>query len=100
MGIVKARLAWREPEPKVQEQPHWRNVVDDIARRHGVTYARAIAKGKRRNATLPARVEMARALRAEGWSSTMIGRKLNRDHTTILLYLGHLKKQRLKGVPT
>lgn len=86
------------PAPKYRAP--WRIICDRIARRHATTFERAIAKGKRRNSTLMARVEMARALDAEGWSSTMIGRKLNRDHTTILLYLGRLKKQRLKGAPT
>jgi chromosomal replication initiation ATPase DnaA len=97
MGIVKARLAWREVEAKPVKRPGWRSIVDDITRRHGTTYARVIAKGPRRNATLVVRVEIARALRAEGWSSPRIGRLLNRNHTTVLWYLGTLKsvKRRL-----
>lgn len=80
-------------------KPRWRILLQDIARRHGVTVEAAIRKGKGNRKRLLVRIEMARALDAEGWTSTQIGRRLHRDHTTVLLYLGRLKKQRLKGMP-
>ena len=85
------------PAPKYRAP--WRIICDRIARRHQTTYERAIAKGKRRNATLNARVEMVRALYAEGMSSTMVGRRINRDHTTVLWYLGHLNNPRRRKIP-
>ena len=88
--VIVRRPTWR---------PEWRILAERIARRHGTTYRRAVAKGPKRNATLAARVEIARALDDAGMSSTMIGRRLNRDHTTVLWYLGRLNNPRRRKLP-
>lgn len=86
MVIVRAPV-WRPP---------WRVLADGIARRHGLTFKGVLARGRGPNgaAGMAARVEIAKALDAAGWTSTMIGRALHRDHTTVLLYLGRLKKRK------
>jgi hypothetical protein len=77
-------------------RPRWRILADDIARRHGLTFRQALARGRgpRGAPAMAARIEIAHALDAEGHTSTQIGRWMHRDHTTVLLYLGRLKKRR------
>ena len=70
----------------------------DVLSQHGTNIAsvRGPAKDK---LTIAARRDICFALRAEGMSSTQIGEKINRDHTSVLNLLGLLKrnKNRRKG---
>lgn len=64
-------------------------IMKNICRRHGVT-PNAV-RGKIRSPALhAARIEFAVLCRMQGWSTTVIGRLMRRDHTTVLYYL---KKQ-------
>ena len=69
-----------------------RNIVDEIAEEFGTTPELILGKC-RAHLLMQARVEVAKRLDARGWSSKQIGRVLNRDHTTIIFYLGRGKKK-------
>jgi chromosomal replication initiation ATPase DnaA len=92
------------PQPKPRSQPKpvvpvafsWtqaRQMVGEIADRHGVSFAEIIGPRKHRK-VLAARYEAIRAVNREfpGWSSPKIGRFFNRDHTSILSALGRLSR--------
>ncbi len=67
----------------------WREIAEGVAKIHGTTFERAIAKGRGSDGYLAVRVAIARAIRSEtGSSTTAIGRRINRDHTTVCWYLG------------
>ena len=60
-----------------------KELLASIARRYGLLAADI--KGPRRHPLLvTARRELYLALRAQGWSYPMIGRLVDRDHTTVL----------------
>jgi hypothetical protein len=74
--------------------PQARAIIREVAASHVVTLANLI--GRCRSArVVHARVEVAKRLRARGYSTPRIGAMLNKDHTTIVFYLGTGKKKPL-----
>ena len=72
--------------------PSARTAILQAAADHGVD-AVLLAAPSRRTKIVRARLAAARALDALGYSSPRIGHFLNHDHSTILFYLGKLKKK-------
>lgn len=68
-------------------------IIFEVAEAHYTTVA-AIRGPARDRDTVDARRDVCFALRAEGLSSTQIGAKINRDHTSVLNLLGLLKKNK------
>lgn len=67
-------------------------IVIQVAREYGVDPESVV--GKRRFADLVrARIEITRRLTARKYSTTQIGRVLNRDHTMASYYLGRRSKK-------
>lgn len=60
----------------------WRNALDEIAARHGFTFA-ALRIHNRTKGRFEARLECYEYLAAEGWSTPQIGDLFNRDHSTV-----------------
>jgi hypothetical protein len=73
-------------------RPSTRLLIEEVAARYGVKPADIIAHryGKR---LLAARVEVAKALEARGYTGPQIGAALQRDSTTAYYYLGRTTKQ-------
>ena len=72
--------------------PQARAIIREVAASRVVTLAKLI--GRCRSArVVHARVEVAKRLRARGYSTPRIGAILNKDHTTIVFYLGTGKKK-------
>jgi hypothetical protein len=72
--------------------PRAKMIIIEAAERHGVKISDLI-ESCRRKKVFRVRIEIAKALDACGYTSTRIGRYLNKDHTTILFYLGRGKKK-------
>lgn len=71
--------------------PRARQIIREVATCYGVSPELLVSKC-RVHRLLPARIEIAKLLRARGYSTPQIGRIMNRDHTTIVFYLGNLEK--------
>lgn len=69
-----------------------RQIIAEVAARRGVD-PRDILRACRKPKVFRARIEVAERLRARGYSSPQIGRCLNKDHTTVLYYLGLLSRK-------
>lgn len=74
-----------------------RQLIKDIAAEHGVPLSQIFGQCRRQRVVL-ARIAVAKALRARGDSSCKIGRLLNKDHSTISVYLGRGKKRPIRPV--
>ena len=72
--------------------PRAKGIIMDFAERRGVAVS-DLAGRCRKKKVFRARMEVAKALDACGYSSLQIGRFLNHDHTTIVYYLGRGKKK-------
>jgi chromosomal replication initiation ATPase DnaA len=68
-------------------------IMFDVAEAHYTTVA-AIRGSARDRDTVDARRSVCFVLREHGLSSTQIGAKINRDHTSVLNLLGLLKRNR------
>jgi len=66
-------------------------IMFEVAEAHYTTVAAIRGPARDRDA-VTARRDVCYALRAEGLSSTQIGIKINRDHTSVLNLLGLLKR--------
>jgi len=75
--------------------PQARAIIFEIAERRRVDPAKIIG-GCRSEKVFRARIEVARALDARGYSTSRIGAILRKDHSTIVFYLGRGKKQPTK----
>lgn len=71
--------------------PQARAIIVEVARSFRVEPAKISSVG-RKQALVLARVEVARRLDARGYSTSKIGTILQRDHTTIVYYLGRGKR--------
>lgn len=67
-------------------------ILKNVCRQYGVTPNELRGQARNKN-LLSARVEFSRLGRMQGWSLPLIGRLLNRDHTTVLYYLKKTGKQ-------
>jgi len=70
-------------------------LVASIARRRGLRAKDVVGPG-RNPPLVAARLELYRALRAQGWSYPMIGRLVGRDHTTVLIACAPEAKQAVR----
>lgn len=71
--------------------PQARQIIGEIAALRGVPLP--LLTGRcRRYCVVSARIEIALKLNARGYSTTRIGMILQRDHTTIVYYLGRGKR--------
>ena len=68
-------------------------IMSEVAEAHYTTVAAIRGPARDRDA-VDARRYVCLALRAEGLSSTQIGAKINRDHTSVLNLLGLLKRNK------
>jgi chromosomal replication initiation ATPase DnaA len=72
------------------------DLITEVAKRHGVTVSEIKGKGRMSNLVIP-RDEFVYECRLAGKSFPMIGKFLNRHHTTIIAserrYLKRLEKQ-------
>lgn len=59
-------------------------MIGRIAREHGVTVEMIKGRARYPRKLIEARFETYALLHRKGWSLPMIGRHLNRDHTTVL----------------
>lgn len=73
--------------------PQARDIVREVAAQYGVDEARILGKC-RKEKVFRARIEIAKRLDARGYSTPRIGAILNKDHTTILFYLGRISGQK------
>lgn len=71
--------------------PQARAIIREVAATCAVAPANIFTRCRTR-AAVHARIEIAKRLRARGYSMPQIGRVLNRDHTTIVYYLGGAKR--------
>ena len=78
--------------------PQAREIIKVVALERGVSMDLIRGNCRWREVVL-ARAEVARQLTKRGYSGTRIGAMLNKDHSTILYYLGRRKRQ-LKLRPT
>lgn len=72
--------------------PQARMIILEVAAARGIAPIKLVTKC-RSSRVVQARIEVAKRLVARRYSSTKIGAILNKDHTTILFYLGWLKKK-------
>lgn len=68
--------------------PQARAIIKEIAELRGIDPLLIVGRC-RKVKVFRARVEVAKRLRARGYSSPRIGEMLNKDHSTVLYYLGH-----------
>lgn len=68
----------------MSEQVSYRQIMADIAAKHGVTVAAIYGPSGERRRVVPARQETYAVLRERGWSYPKIGALLARDHTTVI----------------
>ena len=71
--------------------PQARAIIREIAATCAVTPGNIFTRCRTR-AAVHARIAIAKRLRERGYSTPQIGRMLNRDHTTIVYYLGGAKR--------
>ena len=71
--------------------PQARAIIREVAATCAVTPGNIFTRCRTR-AAVHARIEIAKRLRDRGYSTPQIGRVLNRDHTTIVYYLGTAKR--------
>ena len=71
-------------------------IIDEVMAEHGTNIA-AIRGSAKDKLTVAARRAICHTLRADGMSSTQIGAKINRDHTSVLNLLGLLKRNKVRG---
>lgn len=69
-----------------------REILHAVADSHGVT-PEDITQGDRSRNLMAARVEVAKALEARGYSGSRIGAVLQRNPTTVYFYLGRIQKK-------
>jgi len=77
------------PGPDLRSKPFAsvKEIKRAVAKKFGVTVADLEGKCRRREFALPRQIAMAlayRRLRKRGYSTVMIGKYFNRDHTTVL----------------
>lgn len=72
--------------------PYASSVIKRVAGLHGIDPA-DITRPNRTPKVYRARLVVAKLLDRRGYSSPQIGKMLNHDHTSILFYLGKLKKK-------
>lgn len=72
--------------------PGARSIVDEVAAHYGLDPGLLISPC-RVERVFRARIEVAKRLRAIGYSMPRIGKVLNKDHTSIVYYLGRGKKK-------
>jgi DNA-binding CsgD family transcriptional regulator len=73
-------------------RPSTRQLISEVAARHGATVELILQRRKPRR-LLAARIEIAMALVARGYSCQRIGNVMNRNHTTVCYYLGRIRKR-------
>jgi hypothetical protein len=77
--------------------PQMAAIIEDVARECGVDQSLILKRKVRKNATgqvLFARVQVAKRMRAAGYSMIQIGDALFRDHSTIVYYLHRYKPRK------
>jgi hypothetical protein len=72
--------------------PRARAIILETCALRGIAVEKIVNKCRIRKVCY-VRIEIARALKACGYTSPQIGRFLRKDHTTILFYLGVLKRK-------
>ncbi len=80
--------------------PQARAIIKEIAELRGLEPREILGRSRFQN-VVRARVEVAKRLDERGYSSPQIGKILNRDHTTVLYYIGrgrrHIKPPRWRA---
>lgn len=75
-------------KPKIYDDPPsstWKPIVRRIAKYHGVTYEAIVISNSKMHKVAHARqAAMYWVHRVTGWSMTQVGRRFDRDHTTVL----------------
>jgi chromosomal replication initiation ATPase DnaA len=67
--------------------PRVRQYIAEIAFWHGLPAAAIIAPSRARGAVMDARTDVMRRLHDNGFSTSQIGRWLQRDHSTVIYHL-------------
>lgn len=89
---TREKRALRKLERERQRDAHVAAVATlserfaDLLERHGVTWRELTGASQAKTLIRP-RLEVYRALFADGWSASAIGKACNRDHTSILYYI-------------
>jgi hypothetical protein len=78
--------------------PLARKIIDEVAEAHDVCPTSILTKSRQQRLVF-ARVEIAKRLRAHGYTTTQIGRALNRNHCTVCFYLGNTTTKKPKLQP-
>lgn len=73
--------------------PLTHKIIQDVAAEWGVNPALIAAKSRRKRVVC-ARVDAVKRMKAHGCTAYHIGKQLGYDHTTILYYLGNLKRHK------
>jgi len=87
----KLRKRMASPGPMVPLRPGLKKIIEDVCVLNGVTLGAILSKAKDRK-LVEARREVVIKARMEGYSLPMIGRALNKHHTSILHLLRTTKK--------
>lgn len=69
-----------------------RQIINEVAETYGVSPEMIVSERRSLN-LVAARKDIAEMLDARGYTSPQIGRALNRDHTTVIYYLGRAKRK-------
>ena len=76
--------AERQPHIVVRIKPRWRIIVEEVAAPHGVTVEDVLGPSRSRPLVRPRQEAMYRVYDETSLSLLEIGRRFNRDHTTVL----------------
>jgi chromosomal replication initiation ATPase DnaA len=87
--ILKHRT--RTYEPDAHPETTIKDTIERVCEKHKITKA-ALTSKCRKTHLVTARKEVAEILEAAGYSYSDIGRALNRDHSTVLHFLGRTSK--------
>ena len=73
-----------------------RDVLQDVANRHGLNPEDVTNKGGRKH--MLAQIEVAKVLESRGYSGSRIGEVVQRDPTTVYFYLGRIRNKYPKRI--
>jgi chromosomal replication initiation ATPase DnaA len=76
--------------------PRARKILEEVARQFNASPEEVRGRTRKKNETC-ARIRIAQRLRAElGYSSGKIGQVINKNYSTVLVYLGCVTNRRMK----
>ena len=81
------------PTPPPPPLPSLASLLETVAAEHGVTVDALRGRGRMKPLPRIRQEFCLRALETKNFSSTQLGRALNRDHTSVLYLLGRLERK-------